>query len=274
MIFQKYLPKFPLNNYVESILYVEGNNKGAGFPKTNMSIVFNLNDSFKLYSDNKFLAFTDYKKYWIAGLQTKATYVESYGVSKMIVVQFKTLGAFTFLNQPLHNFSDSYIPLDNIFKKEADEIWEKLQETESINEKILLTENFLYQKLLVQTQPNNKFLQIMDLIIHQKPNKSITAICKEYRISRKHLNHLFKEKIGVSPKLLSSLYRLQTIFNNISNQKHRKLTHLAYELNYFDQAHFIHDFKRFTNLTPSEYLKNVEENPSLKTIPHFLPFTD
>lgn len=274
MIFQKHLPKLPLGKYVDCILYLEGNNKGAGFPKTNMSMVFNLNDSFKLYADNNFSAFTDYKKYWIAGLQTKPTYVESYGESKMIVVQFKTLGAFKFLNQPLRNFSDHYISLDDIFYKDADEIWEQLQASKTINDKILRVETFLYQKLFLQEKPSDKLLHQINLTITQSPNKNITSICQEYRISRKHLNHLFKEKIGISPKLLSSLYRLQSTFKTISKEKPAKLTNLAYQLDYFDQAHFNNDFKRFTNLTPSAYLKNVATTPSLKLIPHFLPFSD
>jgi hypothetical protein len=37
MIYQKHIPKFPLDNYVDSIIYIEGNNKGTGLPKTAMS---------------------------------------------------------------------------------------------------------------------------------------------------------------------------------------------------------------------------------------------
>jgi AraC-like DNA-binding protein len=59
---------------------------------------------------------------------------------------------------------------------------------------------------------------------------------------------------------------------NISSSKIEKLTTLAYKQEYFDQAHFINDFKRFTDLRPSEYAKLVEANQSLKIVPHFIPF--
>jgi hypothetical protein len=84
MIFHKHTPTAPLDNYVDCIVYVEGNNKGIGFPKTAMSLAFNLNDSFKLFDDAQFLSFTDYKKYWVAGFQTRPTYIENYGKSKMV----------------------------------------------------------------------------------------------------------------------------------------------------------------------------------------------
>ena len=95
MIYQKHIPKFPLDNYIDSIIYLEGNNKGTGLPKTAMSLIFNLADNFKLFIDKNFTQYTDYKKHWVAGLQTKPINVESYGISKMLVVQFNTLGAFT-----------------------------------------------------------------------------------------------------------------------------------------------------------------------------------
>ncbi|MBK6391172.1 MAG: hypothetical protein IPK94_06920 [Saprospiraceae bacterium] len=48
MVFRKYIPGAPLDQYVDCMVYVEGNNKGVGFPKIAMSLVFNLHDSFKL----------------------------------------------------------------------------------------------------------------------------------------------------------------------------------------------------------------------------------
>lgn len=140
MIYQKHIPKFPLSDYIDSIVYIEGNNKGTGLPKTAMSLVFNLEDSFKLFIDKKFINYIDYKKFWVAGLQTKPTNVESYEVSKMLAVQFKTIGAIVFLNDPLHYYTNNYVTLDSIFSKEADETWEQLQEAKSLNEKFLVIE--------------------------------------------------------------------------------------------------------------------------------------
>jgi len=272
MIYQKHIPKFPLDNYIDSIIYIEGNNKGTGLPKTAMRLIFNLEDSFKLFTDKEFTKYIDYKKHWVAGLQTKPTNVESYGTSKMLVVQFKTLGAFIFLNDPLHYYTDNYISLDNIFNKEANETWEQLQEAQSLNEKFLFVENFLYRKLLTNKLPNKKLISTIEILLDNRTNLSINEICKQFNISRKHLNNLSKEYAGVSPKMLSSLNRLQTTLKTISSSKSDKLTNVAYELEYFDQAHFNNDFKRFTNIKPTEYVKLVEQNPTMKIVPHFIPF--
>jgi len=109
-------------------------------------------------------------------------------------------------------------------------------------------------------------------LLDNKVNLSINEICKQLNISRKHLNDLSKEYVGVSPKMLSSLNRLQTTLKTISSSRTEKLTDVAYKLEYFDQAHFINDFKRFTYLKPTEYARLVEAKQSLKIVPHFIPF--
>lgn len=271
MIYQKHIPQTPLQEYVDHIAYLEGNNKGTGLPKTAMSMVFNMEDSFKLYPNHTFNHPIEYKKHWVAGLQTQPTYVESYGISKMFVVQFKPLGAYIFLPDALNHFTNQYITLDCIYSQEADETWEQLKESKSKSEQFLIVENFLYRKLVSRKFPAPKLISTMDMLFTRSCSFSIQQICDTLYISRKHLNNLTKEYTGVSPKTLSSLYRLQNTLHQISASPTDKLTHVAYDMEYFDQAHFSKDFKRFTNLTPLAYADLTNKKQTLKTIPHFIP---
>jgi AraC-like DNA-binding protein len=271
MIFHKHIPASPLSSYVDCMVYVEGNNKGAGLPKTAMSLVFNLNDSFKLFTDSRFAEFTDYKKYWVAGLQTQPSYVESYGESKMLVIQFKNLGAHAFLHQPLHYFTNSYVNLDCVFKTEAETVWQQLKEAKTIAAQFAVAEQFLNRRLLQSKPPALRLVAAVDLLFSNSSSVSITDICREYNMSRKHLGFLFHEYLGLSPKLMSSLHRFQQILRTISNTRPGKLSHLAYEMDFFDQAHFNNNFKRFTGLRPNDYIRHAAVEPSLKLVPHFLP---
>ncbi len=237
-----------------------------------MSLVFNLEDSFKLFMDAQFSQYVDYKKYWVAGLQTKPRSVESYGRSKMIMVQFKPAGAFILLRDPLHYYTNDYVNLDTIFSQEAEDIWQQLQETKNMNQQVRIVEHFLFQKISKATLPSKKMLNSIDLLFSETRHLSIQQICSQLNISRKHLNDLTKNFAGVSPKTLSSLHRLQKTLQTMSASSGDKLTDLAYELDYFDQAHFINDFRRLTDLKPSDYAKIVGKKRSLKLVPHFIPF--
>jgi YesN/AraC family two-component response regulator len=62
------------------------------------------------------------------------------------------------------------------------------------------------------------------------------------------------------------------VLKMISSSSSEKLTNVAYQSEYFDQAHFINDFKKFTGLRPTEYAKLVDTKQTLKMVPHFIPF--
>ncbi len=136
----------------------------------------------------------------------------------------------------------------------------------------MIVENLLYRKLLSNNLPDKNHLRKISVLLDNKNNLSVNEICKEQNISRKHLNELSKKYIGVSPKSLSSLNRLQRILKSIGTSSYENLTDVAYQAYYFDQAHFINDFKKLTNLKPSEYAKLVEEHQSMKMVPHFIPY--
>ena len=63
---------------------------------------------------------------------------------------------------------------------------------------------------------------------------------------------------------MGKVIRLQTALKMLLNKKADKLTTIAYESEYFDQAHFIKDFREFTGINPKEFLGN--ENMALSTL--------
>ena len=272
LILQTFRPQEPINQYVDSIQYISGNTKGTGFSKTAMSLIFNLRDFFKLYIDDSFTEFLNYKKYWLAGIQSGPVHVESYGDSEMIVIQFNTLGAHLFVEQPLHSFTDQYIPLDCIYSELAEDTWQQLMEAESIDQKFHVAQSFLSSVFKNKEYHKYQLLKHIANQIQSPDAHSISSICRENNISRKHLNNLFKTYIGISPKMLSSFHRLQSALQTLSQSRPARLNQIAYELEYFDQSHFNHDFKRLTGLKPTEYLNYAQANPSLQVVPHFIPF--
>jgi AraC-like DNA-binding protein len=67
---------------------------------------------------------------------------------------------------------------------------------------------------------------------------------------------MFVKQVGVSPKQLGKLIRLQSALKMMLNKEDESLTSIAYNNEYYDQAHFIKDFKEFTGVSPKEFLGN------------------
>jgi AraC-like DNA-binding protein len=272
MIYKKHIPSAPLNSYIESIGYLEGNNKGTGLPKVAMSMVFNLADSFKLFEDASFSRYSDFRKHWIAGLQTKPAHVASYGSSKMIIIQFRSLGASLFLRDSLHHYTNEFVTLDCVFSRKADLVWEQLMAADSFPKQILIAEQFLLRKMIRNKEPDSKLQSSIEILLTGHQETTIDQLCRMSNISRKHLNTLSKEFTGVSPKTIASLNRLQSALKTISTQPKQTLTATAYDLGYFDQAHFINDFRKFTTMTPTDYARIAQSHKETQMVPHFIPF--
>ena len=88
-------------------------------------------------------------------------------------------------------------------------------------------------------------------IINQEGCLNIASIADNMMYSQNHINREFKKNMGFSLKQYSEIIRLQNAITYLENAK----TDMVYEqLGYYDQAHFIKDFKKFTLLTPQNYM--------------------
>jgi transcriptional regulator GlxA family with amidase domain len=81
----------------------------------------------------------------------------------------------------------------------------------------------------------------------------VNELSQQNQINRRQLVRKFSTSIGLSPKQLSKTIRIQSTLKALLAKKPEKLTDVAYDNEYFDQSHFIKDFKEFTGLTPKEF---------------------
>ncbi len=84
-------------------------------------------------------------------------------------------------------------------------------------------------------------------------DEKIEAVAKACQVSPRHLQQLFRERVGLRPKQFQRVTRFQRSIGAVTAAGSGALTDAAYGSGYFDQAHFIREFKRFTGLTPSKY---------------------
>src|SRR5262249_16466116 len=92
-----------------------------------------------------------------------------------------------------------------------------------------------------------------NLLYHSKGQFRVAELADRCQMSARQLERQFDEATGVSPKTLARTIRFESIRSRLMFEPDANLTDLAYEFGYADQAHFIHDFKAFTNKTPSEF---------------------
>jgi AraC-like DNA-binding protein len=125
-----------------------------------------------------------------------------------------------------------------------------------------LVERFLLQQAgpaLGEDTPTSCIAYAVSSIIHNPTAQRLYQLSSEIGYSQKHFIDLFRRQVGVSPKQYLRIMRFQKAIGAIENNKSVRWSQIARESGYYDQGHFIHDFKHFSGFTPNEYLQRKTE---------------
>jgi AraC-like DNA-binding protein len=172
--------------------------------------------------------------------------------SGTIGVEFSPLGAYRFFNLRQNEIKNQIHPLVDILGNTGKEIQERISNAESLEMKIKYLQDFLLS-MFRQTESDLIVEYCVRKIMHTKGGISIAALEKQTGYSSRWLNMKFLEKIGISPKNLCSITRFQFFYQALAQNTNRKFTQNDFHQLYYDQAHFIKEFKRFTGLPPSKF---------------------
>lgn len=232
-------------------------------PDGTIEMAFILGDDIKRYtSENEFII---QPRAMVLGQTIEPFYIEPKGYVNTFAIRFYPYGFANFVTIPIKNLANKETPIELLFgEKTANKLEQKIIQANNSRERIEIIENFLLEKLNEKTTINNIVKTTIDALLATNGSASISTILKEDLSKRRQLERNFIKQIGVSPKQLGKVIRLQTALKMLLNKKAENLTDIAYESEYFDQAHFIKDFKEFTGINPKEFLGN--ENMALSTL--------
>lgn len=176
-------------------------------------------------------------------------------------ISFQPHGLSQFFYLPIDELMNISVPLKYVNKRLHDELESKLLPQKSFGEKIVAVES-CFINLLANNEKRFEFQRIyetVELIRQTKGNISIEKLASNACLSRKQFERTFSEYIGTSPKQYLKIIRFQASIYSKSKNKNILLSNLAYENGYYDQSHFINDFKSMTGLTPKQFFDDCEE---------------
>lgn len=223
-------------------------------PDGTMKLIFHYGDLYWHHPEkgDRFLQ----PRCFLIGQLTKPYVVEPNGDTGTFVVRFHPNGFLPFTTMPIKEMENRPIPLESLFGKEGQELELKILEANGVLERIKIIESFLRARLSSKEVIDRIVKSTIETISTANGQISINELSKENNLSRRILSRKFSRTVGISPKQLSKIIRLQGSLKTLLNKDVSKLTDLAYENDYFDQAHFIKDFREFTGITPKEFYKD------------------
>lgn len=182
-----------------------------------------------------------------AGSISYVTQIDS--AQTVLTVHFRPGGAVPFLDGPSSDLENACVGLAEIWGRDGAALHARLIEATSVRQRITLVEEFLLARMRLR----HRGLTAVLAAVERDPSMRVADAGAQVGLSPKRLIALFRAEVGVTPKTYLRIRRFQAALRRLDTGAERG-AEIAAELGYFDQAHFVREFRSFTAMTPTEYL--------------------
>jgi AraC-like DNA-binding protein len=172
-------------------------------------------------------------------------------------------GFYPFFKIPVSEFKNQLLGAREVGIKLANSVRDPLKEAPDIASRINILENELALLLLSGKNSPEYFQQIFNALKQSDRSLQISKFCQRNDIGIRQLERMFNKYVGVSANTFGTLNRFHKSLNQLLYRDYSKLSDLAFDNGYFDQMHFIKEFKRFAGNTPKSF---VHQNDSILQI--------
>lgn len=257
MKYQTFTPPPELAKYVKSYWTLESSERDHPtsservFPDGCIELMFHYGDLFREYKggDNPQLQ----PRSFIYGQVEKFIEIEATGKIGILGVRFHPNGLKPFVKVDVNDLTGKTVAVEDLWGKDGEILEDRMLNARTNEDRIALFQVFLLRKLSEFPETDPIVERCVDSILKSDGNIPINDLANQLNIGRRHLERKFISNVGISPKLLSRITRFNNTLKLIEHKQFTSLTMVAYEGGFYDQAHFIRDFKVFTGLNPKQY---------------------
>lgn len=270
MIYQTYLPQSLLSQFIEFFWMREGEHLSAVqtrlLPMGMMELVINLQeDSIPLFDRQSRVQRGSTNGIMLCGTHSENFIVQVERKISVMGVHFKPGGGTAFFGLPAGELHNENISLDELWQGHAAQLRDHLLKT-SLKNRFSILERFLMQMLL-KPAPH----PAVDFAVQQFQRSTlptVRSVTDQIGFSTRHFNQLFRDQVGLTPKLFCRIQRFQQVLNLLALKNQVNWMDIVFTCGYFDQAHLIHEFRAFADCTPTEYLSQRGFHPCHVELSH------
>lgn len=197
---------------------------------------------------------------WLSGVQHEPLNISYKGKSNLIGIRFHTYGLFPFLRIPVNETVNAVEPLKDITGKLYEQLFESISHANSTAEVFSILDLFLVRNIDHDKVKQFKLMSEITRQLNVLPEQPISQLADRMGISQRHLGRICHDHMGVTPKLLARIFRFEKSFSYLYLQKDEEDFKALIDLGFYDQSHFIKEFKRFSGMTPEQYKKRAVES--------------
>lgn len=250
-----YIPTPPLSNFVESFWHLEDwdlpHKQERVLPTGTMELVIDLNPANPATQTPL-----------LSGIFSQPSTIGIARQTAMIGVNFKPGGAFLFLRLPVSELHNQRVRLAEFWGAEATLLREHLRMLPSVKTRFAALEQSLLAKLERAWRLHPAVAFALHEFQRNDHQPTVAEVTEQTGYSNRHFIQLFREQIGLTPKLFCRVQRFQQTLSALNTARSVEWAETAVALGYFDQAHLINEFQAFAGLSPTAWLAQRGENPN------------
>ena len=265
-----YTPKSPLSTYVESIWRMSSD----GLPSSRHRICPNGTMGLVIHLANRNLVYFDaagrqsVRVPLLAGPYSTSFLIDPSEYTAVLGVRFRPGAARVFFPVQAHELHNIDVPLKDLYPREAALLYEQVLAAGSPSAQFHVLESYLLSKLPAKVPPQPAVAHAVREFLRQPGARAIADVQSEIGLSHTRFIQVFRESVGLTPKLFCRIQRFRTAVQQIENGLSVSWADLAAACGYFDQAHLIHDFRKFSGITPGAFAEQRVEFSTIHTRNH------
>jgi AraC-like DNA-binding protein len=206
---------------------------------------------------------------WVTGLQTRSQRSVATGERQFMVVRFTPLGAHLFLRLSMDTLTDQTVALDQLSPRVAALVNDDVMIAQGWAERFDAMERLIGGRVIGSAAPTIAE-RAWNELVRSGGQTPVRWLAADAGCSHRHLIQQVRAGIGLTPKRLATLLRFNRAIGAVDQNSSNKpllegsplaedacWARIAAECGYFDQSHFIRDFKAFAGVTPSELRRGI-----------------
>lgn len=170
-------------------------------------------------------------------------------------LKFKPGGFYPFLNEPVSRLTDSSVSFREVFRMDSGPLEKEIFAQEEIEPALSRVETFLGERLPAQDDNVSFVNDIVSRIRNDRTIVKVDDAVRQTGVHKRTLQRLFDRYVGVSPKWVIRRYRLHEAAEQMHHGSVPDWSQLSLALGYYDQSHFIRDFRSIVGPSPEQYVR-------------------
>jgi len=263
MNYQEFRPVEQLAKFVKCFWFLESAASQSPSPERILpdgctEIVFHLGDPFDQHTsegstERQPLAL-------LVGQMRRHLLIQPTGRVRVLGARFWPGGAYPFLTIPQNEIAGEVIALDSIWGPITREAHSIIADAATPLESVKHLEAALLARLNRFRGNDDRVLKAIALILRSGGLLPVESLADDLGISLRKLDRTFNTRVGLPPKTLCRIVRFQRVFSLIERQKRaRDWAQIALDCGYFDQAHFVKEFREFSGKPPTSYFADQNQ---------------